>query len=52
MTDTDSAGEPSDTQMDTDQGIKKLGRSTVPPQWYSNVAFGCHATMTAAARKM
>lgn len=31
---------------------RKLWRSTVPPQWYSNVAFGCHATMTAAARKM
>lgn len=31
---------------------RKLWRSTAPPQWYGNVAFGCHATMTAAAHKM
>ena len=53
MTETDSAGEPSDTQMDTDQGIEKIMAI------YSTTAhstamwlFGCHATMTAVAHKM
>lgn len=30
----------------------KLWRSAAPPQWCSNVAFGCHATMAAATHNM
>lgn len=32
--------------------LRKLWRSTVPPQWCSNITFGCHATMTAAAHQI
>ena len=52
MTEADSAGEPSDTQMGTDQGIGKIMEIYSTTTVVRQRGFGCHATMTADARQM